>query len=214
MLSQTEKELVKSAISLFQDMLEHVNKAIHAAKMRSNLPAALQNAIKKLQNCDNVDDLLMLTSDERVSWLCDHADDLIDSASEDVDDDSLIGDDAFLDKLVKRGEAIDDLRTKVLKAAGRNVKHDATTNFAYSTVLDFLDAKLVAANCETVIVGGPFHMKSIGERMRARKLHARWLKTSAGRTYRRKQALRKKLHKRKDPKRVKLMRQVHNRYHY
>jgi hypothetical protein len=44
--------------------------------------------------------------------------------------------------------------------------------------------------------------------MRARKLHRKWLKTSAGRAYKRKQIMRKKMHKRHDPKRVKQMRKV------
>lgn len=217
MLSATEKELVKSSIGLFQDMLEHVNKALTAAKLRSNLPEALKQTIKKLSAVDNVDDLLMLTADERVSWLIDHASRVIDQAAgeleNDDDGDDVIGDDAWLDRLVKRGEAIDALRLRVLRAAGRNVKHDATPNLSYASALDYLGAQLVAAGADLVIAT-PFRTKSVGERLRIRKQHARWLKTSAGRTYRRKQAMRRKLHKRKDPKRVKLMRQVHKRYHY
>lgn len=216
MLSATEKELVRSTVSLFQDMLEHVNKALAAAKMRSNLPEALKNTIKKLQTVDNVDDLLMLTADERVSWLVDHASRVIDQAAgeleNDEDGDDVIGDDAFLEKLVKRGEAVDNLRDRVLRGAGRNAKHDSTPNFSYASALDYLGAQLVAAGAN-LIIATPFRTKSVGERLRIRKQHARWLKTSAGRAYRRKQALRRKLHKRKDPKRVKLMRQVHNHYH-
>jgi hypothetical protein len=217
MLSATEKELVRSSIGLFQDMLEHVNKALTAAKLRSNLPESLKQTIKKLSTVDNVDDLLMLTADERVSWLIDHASRVIDQAAgeleNDDDGDDVIGDDAWLDRLVKRGEAIDAVRLKVLRAAGRNAKHDVTPNLSYASALDYLGAQLVAAGAD-LIVATPFRTKSVGERLRIRKQHARWLKTSAGRAYRRKQALRRKLHKRKDPKRVKLMRQVHNRYHY
>lgn len=217
MLSATEKELVKSSIGLFQDMLEHVNKALTAAKLRSNLPESLKQTIKKLSAVDNVDDLLMLTADERVSWLIDHASRVIDQAAgeleSDEDGDDVIGDDAWLDRLVKRGEAIDATRMRVLRAAGRNAKHDSTPNLSYASALDYLGAQLVAAGAD-LIIATPFKTKSVGERLRIRKQHARWLKTSAGRAYRRKQALRRKLHKRKDPKRVKLMRQVHNRYHY
>jgi hypothetical protein len=215
MLSATEKELAKSTISLFQDMLEHVNKALAAAKLRSNLPEALKNTIKKLQTVSTVDDLLMLTADERVSWLIDHASRVIDQAAgeleNDDDGDAVIGDDAYLDRLAKRGEIIDNLRDKVLRGAGRNAKHDSTPNFSYASALDYLGAQLVAARAN-LIIATPFRTKSVGERMRIRKQHARWLKTSAGRAYRRKQALRRKLHKRVDPKRSKLMRQVHQRY--
>jgi hypothetical protein len=215
MLSPTAKLLVKQTVELFTMMKKQAEQATTLAKIRSNLPASLEASIKKLEKATEVDDILTVTSDERVSWLCDHFDDLLEDAASDVGEnlhDRIMGDDRFAEKLEKLGENIDSLRTKLVKEYGRNEEFDHTSNFSYASALDYLDAALVAASYDTVIVG--FRLKSISERMQARKKRARWLKTSSGRAYLRKRALRRKLHKRVDPKRSRLMKQVAKRYHF
>lgn len=204
-------DLVKRVAYLYTAIADRTKKVEQATKFRTNLTENLQFQIKKLNEAKDLDTILAATADERIEFYVDHFDRYLEDAESGHDHphDEIFGDEAFDDHLIEIGEGIERLRKSVLIEHSRNRDYDHTPNFGRvksSMALAAVDTAMKSEGFETLIVG--FQRKSITERLRARKLHRKWLKTGAGRTYKRKQIMRKKMHKRRDPKRVKLMHKV------
>lgn len=206
------KALAKNVVLLFTLMANRVKKIEDKTHLRTNLAAGLLGAVKRIENTDDLDDILNLSADERIETYTNHFDKFLEDAKaehEELSHTDIFGGDNFDDQLVDIGEKIESLRKKVITEHGRNHDYDFTPNFGRpkaTAALAAVQGSLEKSGFETLVVG--FQKKSIGERMRARKQRIKWLRTSEGRSYLRKQKLRKKMHKRKDPKRSKLLRKV------
>jgi hypothetical protein len=201
-LSIEQKQLVKEVVNFFSSILTHVRDVTEKADVKSHLADKLKEAIRRLSSLKDPKSVAQETDPEKLEEVVDEYDDLLEDVKatlvDDGEDDDL-EEDELNDQLVGFGERIDRLWSKVFPKASPVT--------GSTMALASLTRTLAEAGADFEIVTS-FQKRPITERLRTRKKRIKWLRTSGGRAYLRKRAMRIRLHKRKDPKRSRLQRKI------
>ena len=201
-LSVEQKQLVKEVINFFSSILTHVRDVAEKTDVKTHLADKLKEAIRRLSSLKDPKFVAQETDPEKLEAVVDEYDDLLEDAKatlvDDGEDDDL-EEDELNDQLVGFGERIDRLWSKVFPKA-----HAVTGG---TMALASLKRSLDNEGADSLLVTA-FQKRPITERLRTRKKRIKWLRTSGGRAYLRKRAMRIRLHKRKDPKRSRLQRKI------
>lgn len=201
-ISPDAKQLIKLSTTLLSKLLDHLKKASAKSHEHTSLVARLQSTIEDIKEASDTAEVLALTDTKRLTAYIDQFDSYLESIDDDEDGETF-GSDEFNDELVELGDKIDKLHARI--------EQEAHSPVAATQALATLQKGLEGLGFETLFVSA-FQKKPIGLRLKMRKKRKLWLRTGAGRQYRRKQMIRRKLHKRKDPKRTRLERKVHQVY--
>jgi hypothetical protein len=205
-LSIEQKQLVKEVINFFSSILTHVRDVSEKAEVKTHLANKLKEAIRRLSTLRDPKSVAQETDPEKLEAIVDEYDDLLEDAKAtlvDNGEDDNLEEDELNDQLVGFGERIDRLRSKIFPKAH--------TVAGSTMALTSLKRSFDDEGADSLVVTA-FQKRPITERLRTRKKRIKWLRTSGGRAYLRKRAMRIRLHKRKDPKRSRLMRKVSTVY--
>ncbi len=204
----TWRELATSAVDLLTPIVNHLKEVESRIGEHSKLVSILEAKIEMLNHVQDQYHALFLTDPDRIEPFIDQYDvilEVADSDYPDLDPDDLLGTEAFNEDLAKKGERLDYLRAQVL---GKHPNESSFDRYHTATAaLEEIKRCAERSGFETLVVGS-FKKRHLGERLRLRKKHYKWLRTSEGRAYLRHQAIRRKMHRRKDPVRSKIGRKV------